>query len=233
MSPSLRADNGAGLTGTDLVFAVLLHLLVVTVIAVLAFWQQQNRQEPLKRIEVSMISAKDLARMQQRAKTPPKPGIHKQRKPKPHISKPKPKPKPRARPVAKPKPEPDFDPFAPLVSGSSPSSARAAAPRRELADLAGKQLSQQEKDRYIAMIRNAVQQHWKVPASVAYQHDPLVEMRLNPDGSVAAVRVLESSGNASLDASLTRAIRAAAPFQLPRKQFEFFRVNRIRFHPLG
>ena len=78
-----------------------------------------------------------------------------------------------------------------------------------------------------------MQRHWKVPALTRHERDPLVLMRLNPDGSVAEVRVLESSGSPALDASLKRAILAAAPFEVPpREQFEVFRENKIRFHPL-
>jgi TonB family protein len=57
-------------------------------------------------------------------------------------------------------------------------------------------------------------------------------MTLKPNGSVQNVRIIESSGNEALDASLIRAIRAASPFSIPREQFEVFRDNKIRFHPL-
>ena len=233
--PGRPADT-AGLNGIDLLFAILLHVLVITLIAVLAFWQQQHQSEPLKRIQVAMISAKDLAKMQHQAKHKPAPK-HKR------VAKPRVKPKPalKPKPTLKPKPAlkskpraktPEaFDPFAPLVSSTDRKTPTRTS-RPELADLAGKQLSKQEMDRYIALIQAAVQQKWKVPASLSHVSDPLVEMRLQPDGSVAPIKFLERSGSRTLDDSLIRAIRAAAPFELPRKQFEFFRVNRIRFHPL-
>ena len=94
------------------------------------------------------------------------------------------------------------------------------------------ELSDKEKDRYMALIQAAVQEQWKVPANLGNAVDPLVEMRLTSNGQVESVSILESSGSAALDASLIRAIRAAAPFELPARQFEFFRVNRMRFHPL-
>ncbi|PJC70653.1 MAG: TonB C-terminal domain-containing protein, partial [Zetaproteobacteria bacterium CG_4_8_14_3_um_filter_59_5] len=89
---------------------------------------------------------------------------------------------------------------------------------------------EQELNRYIALIQDAVQRHWKVPTAGKVQ-DPLVEMILNPDGSVNRVNILESSGNSAFDASLLRAIEAAAPFQVPTREFEVFRNNRIRFRP--
>ena len=244
----------ADINRLDLLFAAVLHLLVFIVIMVLSYWQQQLKPEPLKRIEVMMISAKELAKMEQQAKSKPvtKPKPKPAEKPKPKQKpKPKPKPKPVAKakpapkPAAKPKPKVDenFDPFAPVASTTdrkSKTKTAAKAPtealeaktsRPELADIAGRQLSQNEIERYIAMIQAAVQEHWRVPVSLGDVKDPLVEMRLLPDGKVESVKILESSGSDLLDASLERAIKAAAPFQLPRQQFEFFRVNRLRFHP--
>jgi TonB family protein len=249
---------------------VLLHVLVFTIISVLVYLQQQHRSEPLKRIEVMMISAKELSKMQQQARALPK-AKPITRKSKPKAAKvkpaPKPKPAPKTKPVVKPKtkikpvtktvpkakskpvPKPktkaatkvedNFDPFAPVESTTDRKSIptadtaqKAKTTQPELADLAGKQLSDKEKDRYMALIQAAVQEQWKVPVSLADAVDPLVEMRLTSNGQIESVSILESSGSAALDASLIRAIRAAAPFELPARQFEYFRVNRMRFHPL-
>ena len=211
------ADDIAALRGLDFLIALLLHVLVVIVIAVLTFWHSQRHPAPLKRIEVSMISAKQLKKLQRAAM------------PRPKRARPKPSARPRPR---KETAEESFDPFAPLVS-ESPKAAATPRARRDMATVLGRQLSRQEIDRYVARIQAAVQEKWKVPASVDGDiKDPLVEMLLRPDGSVQGVRILESSGNAALDASLVRAIQAAAPFDLPQRQFEVFRSNRIRFHPL-
>jgi len=250
-----KQQQNTGLKSLDLFYAVLLHVLILIVIAVIAFWQQQHKVEPLKRIEVMMISAKDLAKLEQQAHRKP---VHKKHviKHKKHIKpklkitkkiikKPKPKQK-KPRPIIKPKPvkksiakkaakvDANFDPFAPVTSKSDVKEVtkKAHTSRPELADLAGKQLSRSEKERYIALMQAAVQRHWKVAISASKFSDPLVEMKLLPSGSIASLRMLESSGNQALDASLIRAIKAAAPFELPRQQFEFFRLNRIRFHPL-
>jgi len=262
-------DHAADLNRLDLLFALLLHVLVFTAVSVLAYWQQQHRHEPLKRIEVMMISARELAKLQQQAGAIPKAKpAAKQSKPKEKKAEPAIRPKPapksgpavkpaakikpdaRAAPVAKPRPiskpkaktaarvEDDFDPFAPVASTSDRKSGPAAKEKEpqttqpELADVAGAQLSEKEQDRYIALMQAAVQQQWRVPASPGDVTDPLVEMRLTPDGQIESITILESSGSAALDATLISAIRRAAPFQLPARQFEFFRVNRMRFHPL-
>ena len=239
-------DPSPDLNRLDLLFAVLLHVLVFTIVSVLAFWQQHHRDEPLKRIEVMMISAKDLAKMQQQAQPKAKKSKPKRAKAKPKVKKSKPKTA-KVKPAARPKPKKktaarvkdDFDPFAPVSSTTDRKSSPATKTKRkpkttqpELADVAGKQLSNKEKDRYITMVQAAVQEQWKVPASLGDAIDPLVEVRLLSNGEIESISILESSGSSALDASLIRAIRAAAPFQLPARQFEFFRVNRMRFHPL-
>jgi len=238
-----KQQQNTGLKSLDLLYAVLLHVLILIILAVMAFWQQQHKSEPLKRIEVMMISAKDLAKLEHQAKPKPvhkKQTIHHKKKLKTKkakiktkqkiIKKPKPKKKvPKATNV-----DADFDPFAPVASKSDVKAThkKPRTTRPELADLAGKQLSRNEKERYIALMQAAVQRHWKVAISASKFSDPLVEMKLLPSGDIASLRILESSGNQALDGSLIRAIKAAAPFELPRQQFEFFRLNRIRFHPL-
>ncbi len=191
-------------------------------------------------------------------KSKPKAVINPHPKPKPlpkPVAKPKPtlkaKPKPAAKPVVHKsashkavahktaarnsvtkKPAEPFDPFAPIESSSDVTADTHAATSAKpaLADIAGKQLSSSEKEHYIAMMQAAVQTHWKVASSATKSRDPLVKMVLLPSGAVASVEIVESSGNAALDASLIRAIRAAAPFTLPQQQFEYFRENLIRFH---
>jgi TonB family protein len=141
-------------------------------------------------------------------------------------------------PMAKPETDPNYDPFAPMESTTdqqrSPGTKtiETLGPfQSELAKISEKQLSRKEIARYIGRIQAAVEKHWKIPVTVGNVTDPLVEMVLQPSGHVRSLIILESSGSTTLNASLIRAIQAAAPFELPREQFEYFRVNRIRFHP--
>ncbi len=180
-------------------------------------------------------SPKPQVQSKPKVKPKAKPEHHPAIKPKTK-SKTKAKPKAKARPQHRARPKSKarpFDPFKPLESPediSTPLPAPAVSP--SVRELQQRQLSAQELNRYIARIQAAVQKHWKVPAHIRYDRDPLVQMTLNPDGSVQHVDIIESSGNAALDASLIRAIQAAAPFSIPREQFEVFRDNKIRFHPL-
>jgi len=222
---------------------------------VTAWWQTNHAPTPpLKRIEVSMISAQALKKMQHKSHKPHQKKATKHLKKthkvktKPIIKtkiqakkkavvklKPKPKPKPKktTKVVKKTQQDPNFDPFAPIESSSNKQQKTRRKTKPDMADLIGKQLSKQEIDRYIAMMQAAVQSHWKVPGGIHNETpDPLVEMILQRNGRLLSVRILESSGNSTLDQTLISAIKAAAPFNIPTKQFESFRNNRIRFHPL-
>ena len=235
MSPSRTAADPhadpADLHGLDLLVSLLVHALVIGTIVVLALWEVHHTPKPVQRIEVSMITPAALDRMLRQAARP-------QAKPRqqarPEKARPQPSKKPApTRPAKKPaKAEAPFDPFKPLESKQDTTATTTRSDNSgTLANMQMQQLSQQEMNRYIAMIQASVERHWKVPVSLGPVKNPLVELRLNPDGSVASIRILESSGNAALDDSLGRAIMAAAPFQLPQKQFEAFRDNRIRFVP--
>ena len=200
-----------------------------------------------------MISAKALEKWQEKNRpkvAQPAPPIEKKLSVPPVVKQPvsvatSPTLKPKASPkktsskpshLNKPKvmEDPNYDPFAPAQSSSDiQATPEKRKSRPDIATLMGQQLSQKELEQYISMMQSAVQRHWKVPGGIADNiPDPLVEMILNPNGSLVSVRILESSGDATFDQTLISAIHAAAPFQLPNDQFETFRKNQIRFHPL-
>jgi len=209
-------DDGADLQSLDILFAICMHVLILAVILMLNLWHKPLEFHPVS-VQVTMVSAQQLKKMQRAAQPTIKPKAKKKT------------PKKQPKPVAKTKPPANFDPFKPMESSTD---VKSAAPRSaQTSDVFAGQLSEQEINRYIAMIQDAVQRKWKVPNAHDVQ-DPLVEMVLNPNGSVNRVKILESSGNAAFDASLIRAIEAAAPFQVPVREFEMFRNNRIRFRPL-
>ncbi|MDT8376401.1 MAG: TonB family protein [Mariprofundaceae bacterium] len=241
MSLNLIADSTSqhALKAADFLFAAVVHVIVILLIVTLTWWQSTFKPEPLNRIEVMMISGAELARLQ---KQPPEPAAKPVQKQAPKAAAKPVQKQPEAKPVLKYEPKPakkaaakaddDYDPFAPVESQSDVTTPKRAV-RNDMADIMGKQLSQKELDGYIAMMQQAVQRKWKVPAGVeSSTPDPLVEMVLRLNGSLVSARIVESSGNAALDQTLIKAIHAAAPFKVPQQQFEAFRVNRIRFRPL-
>jgi TonB family protein len=233
----------------DLIFAFALHVLVIAVIAMIQAWQTDRKPMPERLIQVNMVSLKTLQAMMHKpeAKEKSKYSVKPNVKP---IPKPKPTPEPTKKPIAvlpakplsKPKKEkvveePDYDPFSPLESTPEPQINTAAkskaSSKKVLQDLLQGQLSEQELNRYILGMQKAVEQQWKVPMEMMDRVQPaLVSLTLAPTGDVLKVTILESSGSTMLDDSLRKAIYAAAPFKLPNKQFELFKNNMIRFHPI-
>ncbi len=170
-----------------------------------------------------------LPKLEEKPKPKPAPAVT----PPPEKPKPKPKPEPKQvpEPVAKKPAHEDFDPFAPAVSADDRHK-RHSAPHIDQQALQARQLSKRELERYIAMMRAAVQRHWKVPGGLpAHLRDPLVRVELARDGSVKRITLIETSGSDVFDQTLISAIRAAAPFTLPREQYAVFKRNEIRFHP--
>ncbi|MDQ6971517.1 MAG: TonB C-terminal domain-containing protein, partial [Mariprofundaceae bacterium] len=188
-----RGLDEAGLHALDIMFAVCVHVLILALFLILNLWHKTPEFHP-QTVQVSLISAQQLKKLQHPKRKPVK--VHKKKIVKP-VAKPKPKPKPKkvlkkpalklpdkAKPVIKPKPktrvkqDPDFDPFKPMESTSDVK--QSAAPKRnsKAADVFVGQLSKQEINRYIALIQNAVQRHWKVPNVSLDVKDPLVEMLL-------------------------------------------------------
>lgn len=230
LSISHHADN-ADLQSMDILLAVCLHALVLTVILMLNLWHGSYEFHP-QSVQVSIISEQQLNKMLHHEKHHAKPRKH-VAPPKHEVAK-APKEKTKlspAKPARKVKHEEAFNPFKPIESSSDVKSTTTHS-QQQTADVFAGQLTKREINSYIARIQQAVQSHWRVPVTTGNVHDPLVEMVLNPGGSVSSVKILESSGNAALDASLIRAIQAAAPFDVPARQFELFRDNKIRFHPL-
>ena len=129
--------------------------------------------------------------------------------------------------MIKPETDPNYDPFSPMESDSDQKHGALS----EQVRITEMQLSQKEISHYIGRIQAAVDKQWKIPVAIYNVTDPLVEMTLQPGGQIQSLVIVESSGNATLDTSLIRAIQAAAPFDIPKEHFEYFRVNRIRFHP--
>ncbi len=219
----------------DWMFAFALHVTVVLVIYLLNQWQVDYRPMPERTMQVNMVTLEQLQEMVQQAKAGSR------SKPKRKES-PKKKSKSKPRAVLNPQQnkrkqvdeeELDYDPFAPLESVPTKVRKKSKAGDKQLQEMLKGQLSEQELNRYIAGMQKAVEQKWKVPMEMMDRvKDALVELKLYRNGQVASIRILESSGSPMLDETLKQAIYAAAPFELPAKQFELFRSNQIRFFPL-
>ncbi len=235
-------------TARDFIFALLLHLGVVAMLLWAEQWHVLQKPMPDRVVQVHMVSLAELQAMMKKENTKPKATPKEaikskpRPKPKPQPSKPKPaKPKVVLNPVppAKPKTkkvveeELDYDPFMPMESTPKKRVKKKVGNPQVFNDMLKAQITDVEIQHYITGMQQAVERHWKVPTGmIGKLEPPLVELQLSPSGDVVGVRILESSGSKPFDATLLQAIYAAAPFNIPSQQYDLFKTNLIRFHPL-
>ena len=165
-------------------------------------------------------------------KPPVKPDIAlKEEKRKPEPKKPEPEPK---KPEAKPEPKkPDFsdllkrenserlprpDTRQMANAAAAEMDQRTAAGRRGLAD-------------YAARIRGKVRGNIVLPPNIADNPEAVFRVTQLPTGEVMAVHLEKSSGNASLDAAIERALRKSSPLPKPDNPADFQRELDIKYRP--
>lgn len=149
---------------------------------------------------------------------PPKP------EPKPEPPAPKPEPKPPAPPPPKPEPPPKVEPLLDNMESllaQEMQRARAATARTStgLAE-------------YQNLIRLHVRSRLVIPPGLQGNPEAVFKVTQRPDGSVAAIQLIRSSGTPALDAAIERAIQAASPLPLPSNPALFDRELNLTFRPL-
>ncbi|MFW6350097.1 MAG: cell envelope integrity protein TolA, partial [Thiohalospira sp.] len=90
-----------------------------------------------------------------------------------------------------------------------------------------------ERNRYIARIEAKVTRSWRPPEG-AGRLAAVARVRVNREGRVLSVEVMESSGNPSFDSSLERAVLRASPLPVPDDDELFernFREFNMKFSP--
>ena len=181
------------------------------------------------------IALKEEAKKPEPKKEPPKEEAKKE-PPKPEKEPPKPEPK-----KPEPKKEPPLDDFTklaearlrqqttnPATPAKAPSSASAPA-----AGGAPSGPSEQARATYIDQIRAKVRGNIVVPPGVQGNPEAVFIVDQLPDGTVVNVRLVQSSGNAALDAALERAIRRSSPLPLPEDKRLFERTLTLKLRPLA
>jgi len=89
-----------------------------------------------------------------------------------------------------------------------------------------------ERNRYVAAIKQQIENNWLRPPSAGANLRCTLRVRLIPGGDVIAVSVIDSSGNAAFDRSVETAVRKAAPLPVPSGSlFESFRDLKLVFDP--
>ena len=110
---------------------------------------------------------------------------------------------------------------------------REAELRRQLADeerVAAVQ-SGPLRDRYIALLRNKIQNAWIKPPSATAGVDCLVQVTQVPGGEVTGARVTQCNGDAAVRQSIENAVYRASPLPEPPDPALFERNFTLRFRP--
>lgn len=154
---------------------------------------------------------------------PPKPEPPKP-EPKPEPPAPKPEPKPPAPPPPKQEPPPKVEPLLDNME-----SLLAQEMQRARAATARTSTGMAE---YQNLIRLHVRSRLVIPPGLQGNPEALFKVTQRPDGSVAAIQLVRSSGTPALDAAIERAIQAASPLPLPSNPALFDRELNLTFRPL-
>ena len=95
--------------------------------------------------------------------------------------------------------------------------------------------AQSELARFEGLIRQRVERNWVRPAGWTKGMECVVRVRLAPTGEVINATVARSSGSASFDRSVENAVYKASPLPLPEDKglFEHFHELELRFRPEG
>ena len=149
-----------------------------------------------------------------------------QPKPEPPVATPKPrteKPRPEAPPPLEPTPAPEpatsvanLEPAVEEIADPAPGEAD-AGPAEETADAAGAVTASiggtSEFAWYRTSVTAALHSHWRKPilAGLREPREVVVEFEILRDGTVAGVRIAQSSGVPTLDRSALRAVQDASP----------------------
>jgi colicin import membrane protein len=169
-------------------------------------------------------------------KSEPKP------EPKPEPKKPEPKPEPRPEPKKpEPKPEVKPEPKAPDFSEMLKREAAERSPRPNNSQQMNKMAAAEAEQRaaagkkglqdYAAKIRQQIKKNISQPPNIQGNPEAIFEVNQLPTGDVLEVKLKRSSGNASLDAAIERAILKSSPLPKPDDPALFQRTLEIKYKP--
>ena len=153
----------------------------------------------------------------------------------------KPKPKPKPKPEAKPKADPDFQKRLREQVAMEQKALDQQRQERELRELLAKQQAETARvasaakaralNEYIARIQAKVKGNWILPPDLQGNPEAVFLVVQLPTGEVLSTRLIKSSGNASYDAAVERAILKSSPLPLPASRELFARELKLTFRP--
>ena len=224
----------------SIALAIAVHLLLAGFLFYGVRWQTKATDV----VEVELVRATP-----EPAAAPPAPTVAPPPAPKPE-PKPEPAPPPPKPDIAikdkeKPKPPPKVEPPRPRVDPFQEQLKREAEQltQRKQADSAAQELSQMKAAQaasarnkamtdYLGRIRGKIRGNIVVPPEVKGNPEAVFDVTQLPSGEIVTVRLKRSSGHATLDAAIERAILKSNPLPKPEPADLFSRSLELRFKPL-
>jgi colicin import membrane protein len=165
--------------------------------------------------------------------------------PRPEPAPPPPKPDIAIKDKEKPKPQPKVEPPRPRIDPFQEQLKREAEQltQRKQADSAAQELSQMKAAQaastrnkamsdYLGRIRGKIRGNIVVPPEVKGNPEAVFDVTQLPSGEIVTVRLKRTSGHATLDAAIERAILKSNPLPKPEPADLFSRSLELRFKPL-
>tara|TARA_R110000868_G_scaffold190862_1_gene434838 strand:+ start:142216 stop:142977 length:762 start_codon:yes stop_codon:yes gene_type:complete len=75
----------------------------------------------------------------------------------------------------------------------------------------------------LAVLKKHIERNWYKTPGTKFSNAVLLRLKINRDGTLASLEVIESSGSASLDSSLVRAARKSVPLPIPSDKYDLFK----------
>jgi colicin import membrane protein len=241
-NPILPPANRAG-KRISIALAVAVHLVLAAFLFYGVRWQTKATDV----VEVELVRASPVPA----TPAPPAPAVTPAPVAEPPpVPKPKPEPTPprkpdiavkdkeKPKPLPKVEPSPRVDPFQEQLKRE----AEQVTQRRNLEsaerEVAQKQAAQASAARnkamtdYLGGIRRKIRGNIVVPPEVKGNPEAVFDVTQLPDGSIVTVRLKRSSGHATLDVAIERAILKSSPLPRADPADLFSRSLELRFKPL-
>jgi colicin import membrane protein len=232
-SPILPPANKAG-KRVSVALALAVHLLLAAFLVYGVRWQTRATDV----VEVDLVRADPTP-------VPPPPTVApRPPEPKPQPAPPPPKPdiliKKKETPTPPPKAEspPRVDPFQEQLKREAEQVAQRRQIESAAQELEQKQAAQAAATRdkatadYLGRIRGKIRGNIVLPPDVRGNPEAVFDVTQLPSGEIVTVRLKRSSGHATLDAAIERAIRKSNPLPKPEQPDLFSRSLELRFRPL-
>ena len=236
-SPILPPSNLAG-KRISVALAIAVHLLLAGFLFYGVRWQTRATDV----VEVDLVRASPAPVPPAPVAVPPAPAVAPTPAPKREPAPPPPKPEIAIKEKDKPEPKvetkPRVDPFQEQLKREAEQ-----LTQRKLADSAAQEFEQKQAAQaaaarnkaiadYLGRIRGKIRGNIVVPPEVKGNPEAVFDVTQLPSGEIVTVRLKRSSGHATLDAAIERAILKSNPLPRPEQADLFSRSLELRFRPL-